>query len=62
MCGCLYKSNKNRRIFLEFLYVNYTTGQRLFKVLQNVLKSIDLDIDNVRWHGYDNGSNMRAKH
>ncbi|CAN6715584.1 unnamed protein product [Malus baccata var. baccata] len=30
--------------------------------LSNVLKSLDLDIDNVRGQGYDNESNMRGKH
>jgi hypothetical protein len=29
--------------------------------LQNELKSLDLDIDNVRGQGYDNGSNMKGK-
>ncbi|XP_019184507.1 PREDICTED: uncharacterized protein LOC109179475 [Ipomoea nil] len=38
------------------------TGQGLFEVLQNVLISLDLDIDNVRGHGYDNGSNMKGGH
>ncbi|CAN6573113.1 unnamed protein product [Malus baccata var. baccata] len=39
-----------REYFMEFLS------------LQDVLKSLDLDIDNVRGQGYDNGSNMRGKH
>jgi hypothetical protein len=43
------------------LDINDTTGQGLFDVLQNELKSLDLDIDNVRGHGYDNGSNMKGK-
>jgi hypothetical protein len=48
--------------FLGFLGVNNTTGQGLFDVLQEELKSLDLDIDNVRGQGYDNGSNMKGKH
>ena len=44
---------------MKFLNVEDTSGQRLFNELQDVLKSLDLDIDNVRGHGYDNRSNMR---
>ena len=47
---------------LHFLVVNDTTGQGLFKELQNVLHHLDLDIDDVRGQGYDNGSNMKGKH
>jgi hypothetical protein len=46
--------------FLGFLDVNDTTGQGLFDVVQNELKRLDLDIDNVRGQGYDNGSNMKG--
>ena len=42
--------------------VNDTSGQGLFDVLQNELMNLDLDIDNVRGQGYDNGSNMKGKH
>jgi hypothetical protein len=45
-----------------FLNVNDTSGQGLFDVLQEELKNLDLDIDNVRGQGYDNGSNMKGKH
>ena len=48
--------------FLGFLDVNDTTGQGLFDVLENELKLLDLDIDDVRGQGYDNGSNMKGKH
>ena len=47
--------------FLGFLDINDTTGQGLFDVLQNELKNLDLDIDNVRGQGYDNGSDMKQK-
>ncbi|AQK42873.1 General transcription factor 2-related zinc finger protein, partial [Zea mays] len=40
--------------------VNDTTGQGLFDVLQDQLKDLDLDIDDVRGQGYDNGSNMEG--
>ncbi|XP_065862079.1 uncharacterized protein [Euphorbia lathyris] len=48
--------------FLGFLNVNDTTGERLFNILQNELKNLDLDIFDVRGQGYDNGSNMKGKH
>ena len=38
------------------------TDQRLFDVLQDELKSFELDIDDVRGQDYDNGSNMKWKH
>jgi hypothetical protein len=46
---------------LGFLDINNTTRQGLFDALQNELKDLDLDIDNVRGQGYDNGSNMKGK-
>uniref|UniRef100_A0A7N0VN82 DUF4371 domain-containing protein n=1 Tax=Kalanchoe fedtschenkoi TaxID=63787 RepID=A0A7N0VN82_KALFE len=48
--------------FLGFITVNDTTGQRLFDVLLQELKLLDLDGDNVRGQGYDNGSNMKGRH
>ncbi|GJT63778.1 zinc finger MYM-type protein 1 [Tanacetum coccineum] len=37
-----------------------TTRQGLFDVTHDELKSLDLDIDDVRGQGYDNGSNIKA--
>jgi hypothetical protein len=47
--------------FLGFLDVNDKTGQGLFDVLENELKLLDLDINDVRGQGYDSGSNMKGK-
>ena len=48
--------------FLGFLDLNDTTGQGLFDVLEKELKLLDLDINDVRGQGYDNGSNMKVTH
>nr|GEY34692.1 hypothetical protein [Tanacetum cinerariifolium] len=48
--------------FLGFLSVDDTTGQGLFDVTRDELKSLDLDIDDVHGQGFDNGSNMKGKH
>ena len=47
--------------FLEFSKVDITSGLRLFNELQAVLNILDLDIDNIRGHWYDNKSNMKGK-
>nr|GEW37466.1 zinc finger MYM-type protein 1 [Tanacetum cinerariifolium] len=48
--------------FLGFLNIDDTIGQGLSDVTQAELNTLDLDIDDVRGQGYDNGSNMKGKH
>ncbi|KAI3677927.1 hypothetical protein L6452_37201 [Arctium lappa] len=62
---CVHVSSvpiKVDEFFLEFIVVEDTSGKGLFDVLQDVLKSLDLDINCVRGQGYDNGANMKGKH
>ena len=39
-----------------------TSGQRLFDELINALRTLELDLGDLRGQGYDNGSNMKGKH
>ncbi|GKA19566.1 zinc finger MYM-type protein 1 [Tanacetum coccineum] len=48
--------------FLGFLSVDDMTGQGVFDVTHDELKSLDLDIDDVHGQGYDSVSNMKEKH
>ena len=39
-----------------------TSGEGLFGELLDILKTLELDISDLRGQGYDNGSNMKGKH
>ena len=42
--------------------VEDTSGQGLFYELINVLRTLELDLGDLRCQGYDNSSNMKGKH
>lgn len=50
---------KVEEFFLGVEEVKDTTSHELFMRLQEYLVELNLDIDNIRVQGYDNGSNMK---
>jgi hypothetical protein len=46
--------------FVEFITVDDTIGEGLFNDMIGLIKKLDLNIDDIREQGYDNGSNMKG--
>ncbi|XP_075479455.1 uncharacterized protein LOC142520343 [Primulina tabacum] len=60
---CLNDSKSFTKVeeyWVQFLDVDDTSGLGLFMHLKNALVNLELDIDDIRDQGYDNGSNMKG--
>ncbi|KAM3732964.1 hypothetical protein ACB098_11G098600 [Castanea mollissima] len=51
-----------KKVLLRIIaVVDNTSGKGLFNEIINAIKNLELDINDVRGQGYDNGSNMKGK-
>ncbi|KAF8113314.1 hypothetical protein N665_0051s0009 [Sinapis alba] len=53
-------STSIEEFFLTFLKLDDKSGEGMFSTIQDALVSFELEIDDVRGKGYDNGSNMKG--
>lgn len=51
-----------REHFIGFCPITNSTGEGLCQFLVELLSKLNLNINNLRGQGYDNGANMRGKH
>jgi hypothetical protein len=57
----LKNSIKVEEYFVEFIILDDFTGECLFNVFIDVIKKLELNINDIRGHKYDNRSNMKGK-
>lgn len=55
------KNVEIRENFIGFCPITSTTGEGLLKLVLDLFSELNLNIQNLRGQGYDNGSNMRGK-
>ncbi|XP_073131436.1 uncharacterized protein [Henckelia pumila] len=55
-------STKVEEYWVQYLEVDDTSGLGIFMHIKNALVNLDLDINDIRGQGYDNGSNMKGRH
>ncbi|XP_058096149.1 uncharacterized protein LOC131241349 [Magnolia sinica] len=56
----LMLADEVKSMIIKKIKVDNTSGKRLFDELLSTLKKHDLDVDDVRGQGYDNGSNIKG--
>ncbi|KAL5577798.1 hypothetical protein UlMin_019497 [Ulmus minor] len=62
LLDCTPYTSHQEQFFLDFLKLDDTTGKGIFNELIRALENLELDINDIRGQGYDNGSNMKGKH
>ena len=60
MCNMMLAFPEQLLVIIQLSCIQVQKARTPVK-LQDVLKSLDLNVDDVRGQGYDNGSNMKIK-